>query len=86
MDDVHTGAHTLRSSMETWSSRIQGGGCGVLPYELHPWVESQELPMLEFLVRPQPKDGHGVFGGEWKRPRNMFAAAKSFAKRLERED
>lgn len=50
------------------------------------WVESQELPMLEFLVRPQPKEGHGVFGGGWERPRNVFAAAKNYAKKLEREE
>jgi len=48
------------------------------------WVDSQELPMLEFLSRPQPKEGHGIFGGGWERPRNVFAAAKNFAKRLER--
>ncbi|KAK3132387.1 hypothetical protein QOZ80_6AG0520630 [Eleusine coracana subsp. coracana] len=50
------------------------------------WVESQELPVLEFLARPQPKEGHGVFGGGWERPRNLFAAAKNFAKKLEREE
>ncbi|XP_004965401.1 chaperone protein dnaJ C76, chloroplastic isoform X1 [Setaria italica] len=50
------------------------------------WVESQELPVLEFLSRPQPKEGHGIFGGGWERPRNVFAAAKNFAKRLEREE
>nr|CAB3503383.1 unnamed protein product [Digitaria exilis] len=49
------------------------------------WVESQELPVLEFLSRPQPKEGHGIFGGGWERPRNVFAAAKNFIKRLERE-
>ncbi|CAN6201579.1 unnamed protein product [Urochloa humidicola] len=50
------------------------------------WVESQELPVLEFLSRPQPKEGHGIFGGGWEKPRNVFAAAKNFAKRLEREE
>jgi len=50
------------------------------------WVESHELPVLEFLSRPQPKEGHGIFGGGWERPRNVFAAAKNFAKRLEREE
>ncbi|EER89785.1 hypothetical protein BDA96_10G187000 [Sorghum bicolor] len=50
------------------------------------WVESHELPVLEFLSRPQPKEGHGIFGGGWERPRNVFAAAQNFAKRLEREE
>ena len=50
------------------------------------WVESHELPVLEFLSHPQPKEGHGIFGGGWERPRNVFAAAKNFAKRLEREE
>ncbi|CAN6195190.1 unnamed protein product, partial [Urochloa humidicola] len=27
-----------------------------------------------------------IFGGGWERPRNVFAAAKNFAKRLEREE
>ncbi|KAJ1259259.1 hypothetical protein BS78_10G140600 [Paspalum vaginatum] len=48
------------------------------------WVESQELPVLEFLSRPQPKEGHGIFGGGWERPSNVFSAAKSFARRLQR--
>lgn len=50
------------------------------------WVESHELPVLEFLSRPQPKEGHGIFGGGWERPRNVFEAAKNFAKRLERAE
>jgi hypothetical protein len=50
------------------------------------WVGSQELAVLEFLARPQPKEGHGVFGGGWERPRDVFAAAKNFAKKLEREE
>ncbi|TVU11249.1 hypothetical protein EJB05_44822, partial [Eragrostis curvula] len=93
MDDVHGSAHgpVWRPGAAVSSSIVsvtlcKGSGCGVLPCQLHPRVESQELTMLEFLVRPQPKEGHGVFGGEWKRPSNVFAAAKNFAKRLDREE
>ncbi|WVZ80087.1 hypothetical protein U9M48_027593 [Paspalum notatum var. saurae] len=56
------------------------------PMDCIHWVESQELPVLEFLSRPQPKEGHGIFGGGWERPRNVFAAAKNFARRLQREE
>ncbi|KAM6548706.1 hypothetical protein CsatB_020382 [Cannabis sativa] len=49
------------------------------------WVDSEELPMLEFLVKPQPKEGYGVFGGGWERPKNVFMAAKSFNKQLEQQ-
>ncbi|KAJ0989020.1 hypothetical protein J5N97_007376 [Dioscorea zingiberensis] len=40
------------------------------------WVDSEELPLLEFLMRPQPKESYGVFGGGWERPRDVFSAAK----------
>ncbi|GKV07764.1 hypothetical protein SLEP1_g19488 [Rubroshorea leprosula] len=49
------------------------------------WVDSEELPVLEFLIQPQPKEGHGVFGGGWERPTNVFMAAKAFAKQLKQE-
>ncbi|PON84240.1 DnaJ domain-containing protein [Trema orientale] len=49
------------------------------------WVESEELPVLEFLIKPQPKEGYGVFGGGWERPKNVFVAAKSFNKQLEQQ-
>ncbi|CAL9114094.1 unnamed protein product [Musa textilis] len=46
------------------------------------WVDAEELPLLEFLVRPQPKQAYGVFGGGWERPADVFAAAKSLKKQL----
>lgn len=49
------------------------------------WVETEELPVLEFLIQPQPKDGYGVFGGGWERPANVFTAAKSFNKQQKRQ-
>lgn len=49
------------------------------------WVDKEELPLLEFLSQPQPKQGHGVFGGGWERPTNVFAAAKAFNKQAERQ-
>lgn len=50
------------------------------------WVDTEDLPLLEFLARPQLKEAHGVFGGGWERPRDVFTAAKSFKKQLERQE
>ncbi|XP_039124432.1 chaperone protein dnaJ C76, chloroplastic-like isoform X1 [Dioscorea cayenensis subsp. rotundata] len=50
------------------------------------WVDSGELPLLEFLIRPQPKESYGVYGGGWERPGDVFSAAKRLKKHLEREE
>ena len=34
-------------------------------------------------MRPQQKQGNGVYGGEWGRPRNVFMAARTFKRQLE---
>lgn len=47
------------------------------------WVDREDLAALEFIVRPQPKEGYGVFGGGWERPANVFMAAKLYKKQLE---
>ncbi|XP_031500542.1 chaperone protein dnaJ C76, chloroplastic-like isoform X1 [Nymphaea colorata] len=44
------------------------------------WVEREDLPVLEFLIKPQPKPGYGVFGGGWERPADVFMAAEAFKK------
>eukprot|EP00262_Sarcandra_glabra_P005701 TRINITY_DN17475_c3_g1_i1.p1 TRINITY_DN17475_c3_g1~~TRINITY_DN17475_c3_g1_i1.p1 ORF type:complete len:312 (+),score=47.50 TRINITY_DN17475_c3_g1_i1:53-937(+) len=49
------------------------------------WVDSEELALLEFLVRPQLKQAHGIFGGGWERPSDVFTAAKSFNKQLKQQ-
>lgn len=49
------------------------------------WVDSEELPVLEFLIQPQLKEGYGVFGGGWERPSNVFMAAKAFTKQLKQQ-
>ncbi|XP_004306359.1 PREDICTED: uncharacterized protein LOC101298739 [Fragaria vesca subsp. vesca] len=49
------------------------------------WVEREELAVLEFLIQPQRKEGHGIFGGGWERPANVFMAAKSFNKKMKEE-
>ncbi|KDO55192.1 hypothetical protein CISIN_1g022195mg [Citrus sinensis] len=49
------------------------------------WVDREELPVLEFLIQPQPKKGYGVFGGGWERPANVFMAAKAFNKQLQQQ-
>ncbi|KAL6136278.1 hypothetical protein ACLB2K_061577 [Fragaria x ananassa] len=49
------------------------------------WVEREELAVLEFLIQPQRKEGHGIFGGGWERPANVFMAAKSFNKQMKEE-
>ncbi|KAF3444623.1 hypothetical protein FNV43_RR14315 [Rhamnella rubrinervis] len=49
------------------------------------WVDREELPVLEFLIQPQHKEGYGVFGGGWERPKNVFSAAESFNKQLKHQ-
>lgn len=49
------------------------------------WVDREELPVLEFLIQPQFKEGYGVFGGGWERPKNVFGAAESFSKQLKHQ-
>lgn len=46
---------------------------------------SEELPVLEFLNQPQEKEGRGVFGGGWERPKNIFETAKFFNKQLKQQ-
>lgn len=46
-------------------------------------MDREDLAALEFIVRPQPKEGYGVFGGGWERPANVFMAAKLYKKQLE---
>ncbi|KAG9159688.1 hypothetical protein Leryth_017391 [Lithospermum erythrorhizon] len=29
-------------------------------------------------MQPRPKEGYGIFGHGWERPKNVFMAAKSF--------
>ncbi|KAK4282372.1 hypothetical protein QN277_013757 [Acacia crassicarpa] len=50
------------------------------------WVDTEELPVLEFLIQPQPKKGYGVYGGGWERPANVFSAAKAFSKQLKTKE
>ncbi|KAL2552489.1 DNAJ heat shock N-terminal domain-containing protein [Forsythia ovata] len=49
------------------------------------WVDTEELEVLEYLIKPQPKEGYGVFGQGWERPANVFMAAKSFNKQLKQK-
>ncbi|KAL8138097.1 hypothetical protein V2J09_004098 [Rumex salicifolius] len=49
------------------------------------WVDREDLSVLEFLIQPQPKNGHGVFGQGWERPANVFLAAKDYKKQLKNE-
>ncbi|KAJ3686846.1 hypothetical protein LUZ61_016010 [Rhynchospora tenuis] len=49
------------------------------------WVGSDELPLLEFVVRPQPKQAFGIFGGGWERPPDIFAAARNLQKKLKHQ-
>lgn len=67
---------------DTRKSQVSVESC---PVNCIHWVETEELPVLEFLIQPQPKDGYGVFGGGWERPANVFTAAKSFNKQLKRK-
>lgn len=47
------------------------------------YVEREDLAVLEYLMRPQQKQGSGVYGGGWDRPKNVFMAARTFKRRME---
>ncbi|KAA8530211.1 hypothetical protein F0562_004920 [Nyssa sinensis] len=49
------------------------------------WVDREELAVQEFLSRPQPKEGYGIFGQGWERPANVFMAAKAFDKQQKQQ-
>lgn len=49
------------------------------------WVDMEDLPLLEFAMRPQPKAGDGIFGQGWEQPKNVFVAAQVFKKQLRKE-
>ncbi|KAJ4789469.1 Chaperone DnaJ [Rhynchospora pubera] len=48
-------------------------------------VSSDELPLLEYVVQPQPKQAFGIFGGGWERPADIFAAARNLQKQLKHQ-
>ncbi|KAG8384853.1 hypothetical protein BUALT_Bualt04G0161600 [Buddleja alternifolia] len=50
------------------------------------WVDTEELEALEYLIQPQPKTGHGIYGQGWERPANVFLAAKSFNKQSKNQE
>ena len=47
------------------------------------YVEREDLAVLEYLIRPQQKQGNGVYGGGWDRPKNVFMAARTFKRQME---
>lgn len=47
------------------------------------YVEKDDLPFLEYLMRPQPKASNGVYGGGWERPTNIFMAARTFKRKFQ---
>ncbi|XP_073128485.1 chaperone protein dnaJ C76, chloroplastic-like isoform X2 [Henckelia pumila] len=49
------------------------------------WVDTENLEVLEYLIQPQPRAGHGIFGQGWDRPANVFVAAKSFNKQQQQQ-
>ncbi|KAF0917364.1 hypothetical protein E2562_017822 [Oryza meyeriana var. granulata] len=84
MDDVLGSAHVeVQFGDMEQQIKVAVESC---PVNCIHWVESKELPVLEFLARPQQKEAHGVFGGGWERPRDVFAAAKNFTRRLQRQE
>ncbi|CAI0455160.1 unnamed protein product [Linum tenue] len=49
------------------------------------WIDSEDLGLLESLIRPKPKEGFGVFGQGWERPANVFKAAETFKKQVAKQ-
>ncbi|PIN21828.1 hypothetical protein CDL12_05461 [Handroanthus impetiginosus] len=50
------------------------------------WVNTEELPVLEYLIQPRPKPGYGIYGQGWERPADVFMAAQSFSKQLKQQE
>ncbi|BBN04940.1 ferredoxin [Marchantia polymorpha subsp. ruderalis] len=48
-------------------------------------VEREDLPILEYLIRPQAKPSNGVYGGGWERTSNVFMAARTFKRQQEEQ-
>lgn len=80
-EKCHTGRLT-RAAFLQMKWQVSVDSC---PVNCIHWVESEELPLLEFLIRPQPKEAHGIFGGGWERPADVFAAAKYLQKQLKQQ-
>ncbi|CAL1358070.1 unnamed protein product [Linum trigynum] len=49
------------------------------------WIDSEDLGLLESLIRPKPKEGFGVFGQGWERPANVFKATETFKKQVAKQ-
>lgn len=49
------------------------------------WVAAEELQVLEYMTQPQAKEGYGIFGQGWERPKNVFMAAEAFKKKMDRQ-
>eukprot|EP00250_Pteridium_aquilinum_P017053 c23430_g2_i2 orf=229-1281(-) len=47
------------------------------------FVDRGDLPILEYLMRPQPRASNGVYGGGWERPSNVFMAARTFKRKID---
>eukprot|EP00897_Mesotaenium_endlicherianum_P006116 jgi/Mesen1/5532/ME000279S04733 len=58
------------------------------PVDCIHYVEREDLPSLEYLMRPRPRPSHGVHGGGWERLErgSVFEAARNFRARLKREE
>lgn len=77
--------------MTTNPKRLESDPCCVLeqmaiescPVNCIHYVEREDLPVLEYLIRPQPRASNGVFGGGWDRPTNVFMAARAFQWRMQ---
>ncbi|GMN42554.1 hypothetical protein TIFTF001_011749 [Ficus carica] len=76
---VHHASNTFIMDEALGFARVSVDSC---PVNCIYWVDGEELPVLEFLIQPQPKEGYGVFGGGWERQKNVFEAAKYFNKHL----
>jgi len=76
MDDVEGTARVTRQ----WGDPepIIKEAIDLCPVNCIHYVEREDLPILEYLIRPQQKVGNGVYGGGWERPKNVFMAARTF--------
>ncbi|KAL2634948.1 hypothetical protein R1flu_006427 [Riccia fluitans] len=84
MVDESTGCARVRAQWADSESSIKMAR-EVCPVNCIHLVEREDLPTLEYLIRPRAKPSNGVYGGGWERPSNVFMAARTFKKQQEEQ-
>ncbi|KAL3692905.1 hypothetical protein R1sor_006556 [Riccia sorocarpa] len=84
MMDESTGCARVRAQWADSEAEVKMAR-EVCPVNCIHFVEREDLPILEYLIRPRAKPSNGVYGGGWERPSNVFMAARTFKKKQEEQ-